>query len=268
MVISPRSHSNRHFHVAQVQLQHLCHRYFNSHSSQLQLQGIHLNHPRDTDASNQVILPGQQSQVASKGQQQSRGQPTSFIVQQQARPSRPLTFTLHQLPQLQAKKANATYQNFQASSEIFCLWWTTNRLTHCNRFYSGHTSTSHLSSNHHRLTARTSAASSPVFTSSRVSRHQTAVAVQHLPSLQSVLFRTTAVNHLKVLFSTTRIFPKQLIRCCSKTKPKQAALHRPTHFGLKHIKNEWMHEWMCAWRKVRSFKKNFKLKKNNFEKKT
>ena len=39
MVISPRSHSNRHFHVAQVQLQHLCHRYFNSHSSQLQLQG-------------------------------------------------------------------------------------------------------------------------------------------------------------------------------------------------------------------------------------
>ena len=45
----------------------------------------------------QVIQPAQQSQVASKGQQQqSRGQPTSCLVidNQQAGPSRPLTFTL------------------------------------------------------------------------------------------------------------------------------------------------------------------------------
>ena len=47
--------------------------------------------------SSQVIQPTQQSQVASKGQQQqSRGQPTSFVVidNQQAGPSRPFTFTL------------------------------------------------------------------------------------------------------------------------------------------------------------------------------
>ena len=46
----------------------------------------------------QVIQPAQQSQVASKGQQQlSRGQPTSFMViddRQQTGPSRPLMFTL------------------------------------------------------------------------------------------------------------------------------------------------------------------------------
>ena len=45
----------------------------------------------------QVIQPTQQSQVASKGQQQqSRGQQTSFLVtdNQQAGPSRPFTFTL------------------------------------------------------------------------------------------------------------------------------------------------------------------------------
>ena len=34
-----------------MQLQHLCHRYFNSQSNLHQLQGIHLNHPRDSDAS-------------------------------------------------------------------------------------------------------------------------------------------------------------------------------------------------------------------------
>ena len=47
--------------------------------------------------SSQVIQLTQQSQVASKGQQQqSRGQPTSFVVvdNQQAGPSRPFTFTL------------------------------------------------------------------------------------------------------------------------------------------------------------------------------
>ena len=47
--------------------------------------------------SSQVIQPVQQSQVATKGQQQqSRGQPTSFVVidNPQAGPSRPVTFTL------------------------------------------------------------------------------------------------------------------------------------------------------------------------------
>ena len=47
--------------------------------------------------SSQVIQPAQQSKVATKGQQQqSIGQPTSFLVtdDQKAGPSRPLTFTL------------------------------------------------------------------------------------------------------------------------------------------------------------------------------
>ena len=44
----------------------------------------------------QVIQPTPQSQVASQGQQQSRGQSTSFLAvdEKQTRPSRPLTFTL------------------------------------------------------------------------------------------------------------------------------------------------------------------------------
>ena len=54
-------------------------------------KGIHLNHPRDTSA----FKPGRPT--CSAEQQQSRGQPTAFIVvddQQQTGPSRPLTFTL------------------------------------------------------------------------------------------------------------------------------------------------------------------------------
>ena len=61
-------------------------------------KGIHLNHPTDSDASK----PGHPNRPAEpsghqKGQQQqSRGQSISFVVadNQQAEPSRPLTFTL------------------------------------------------------------------------------------------------------------------------------------------------------------------------------
>ena len=70
--------------------------------------------------------PTQQSQVATKGQQhQSRGQPTSCLVveSEQARPSRPLIFTLtlmkqfnpQQLPLPQVKKVNTAYQDSQDS---------------------------------------------------------------------------------------------------------------------------------------------------------
>ena len=94
--------------------------------------------PETQIPSRQVIQPAQQSKVASKGQQQqSRGKPTSFIDidDQQVGPSaRPLRFTLGSMkhfnppsttaippPQLQVKKANTTYQDFQAFSEIFSL---------------------------------------------------------------------------------------------------------------------------------------------------
>ena len=97
VVIGLSSHSNRHFYVAQVQLQHLCHRHFNSHNSQLQLQGD-TSQPGTQMPSSQVIQPAQQSQVSSKGQQQqSRGQLTSIVVfvfdGPQTGRSRPLAFT-------------------------------------------------------------------------------------------------------------------------------------------------------------------------------
>ena len=53
--------------------------------------------PETQIPASQVIQRAQQSQVATQGQQQqSTGQPTSFLVidDQQTRPSRPLTFTL------------------------------------------------------------------------------------------------------------------------------------------------------------------------------
>ena len=74
--------------------------------------------PETQTSTSQVIQPP----VASKGQQQqTRVQPTFYIVidDQQAGSSRPLTFTdadeastIHQLPQLQAKKASLTFQDF------------------------------------------------------------------------------------------------------------------------------------------------------------
>ena len=52
--------------------------------------------PKTQMPASQVIQPTQQSQVATKGQQQPRGQLVSFVVvyDQQAGPSRPFTFTL------------------------------------------------------------------------------------------------------------------------------------------------------------------------------
>ena len=80
--------------------------------------------------------------------------------------------------------------------------------------------TSRLSSNHHHLTARTSADTSPAAACPGVSRRQTAATVEHLPSLQSVFFRATTINIFKVLFRTTRIFQKELMSYCSKKKEK------------------------------------------------
>ena len=92
-----------------------------STATSISCKEIHLNHPRDSDASKSVNQPAQQRQVATKEQHPPREQPTSLIVfdNQQARPSRLLTFTLtlrkhHQLPLLQAKKINTTCKAFQA----------------------------------------------------------------------------------------------------------------------------------------------------------
>ena len=77
-VISPSSHSNRHFHEAQVQLQQMCQRHFNNHSSQHYLQG-------------NTSLLSQRHRCL-----QARSSNPLVIDNQQARPSRPLTFTLTQ----------------------------------------------------------------------------------------------------------------------------------------------------------------------------
>ena len=102
--------------------------------------------PETQMPASQVIQPAQQNKVAMKGhqQQQTRGQPTSFLVADnlQAGPSRPITITLtlakhstyHHLPLLQAMEVNTAYQDSQAPSEIFNLCRATNRLTHCSHF--------------------------------------------------------------------------------------------------------------------------------------
>ena len=58
----------------------------------------------------QVIQSAQQSQVASRGQQQPKGQPTSFVVVdvQPAGPSRPLSFILTSTKHLNLSAAFAT----------------------------------------------------------------------------------------------------------------------------------------------------------------
>ena len=66
--------------------------------------------------SSQVIQPAQQNQVASKGQQQqSIGQPTSFLVidDQQAGSSRLLTFTLTQTKHFNPPSVAATGEESQ-----------------------------------------------------------------------------------------------------------------------------------------------------------
>ena len=77
--------------------------------------------------SSQVIQPTQQSQVATKGQQQqSRGQPTSFLVidNQQAGPSRPLRFTLmpmkhFNLPSVASATGKESQHNISGLSSFF-----------------------------------------------------------------------------------------------------------------------------------------------------
>ena len=156
--------------------------------------------------------------MASKGQQQQyRGQPTSFLVvdDQQVGPSQLLTFALMPLKHFNPPVASATGKESQHNiSGLSTFFRNLQSVMTTNRLTSKHTSTSCLSSNHHCLTTGTSAANGPASDSSIVSQQLTAVAVEPLPSLQSVLFRITAIKHLKVLFRTTPVFQKQLISCC------------------------------------------------------
>ena len=77
--------------------------------------------PETQMPSSQNIQPAQQSQVASKGEQQhSRGQLTSFLVvddQQQAGPSRPLTFILRPTKHSRHKNGHMTNMYLTDSDE-------------------------------------------------------------------------------------------------------------------------------------------------------
>ena len=80
--------------------------------------------PETQMPASQVIQPAQQSQVATKGQQQqTRGQPTSFLVidNQQAVPSRPLTFTLMLMkhPSVTPATGKESQHNISVLSTLF-----------------------------------------------------------------------------------------------------------------------------------------------------
>ena len=120
------SHSNRHFHEAQVQF-NICATDIST-ATAASCKGIHFNYPRDTDA----FTPGHLNRSAEPSsqqeqQQQSGGQPIDVIDGQNAGHSRPLKFiltptkhfNLHQLPLLQMQKDKTTYQDLQVSSETY-----------------------------------------------------------------------------------------------------------------------------------------------------
>ena len=65
--------------AGQGKLPHLCHRHVNSKPAPAAGEYI-LTIPDTQIPASQVIQPTQQSQVATKGQQKPRGQPTSLIV--------------------------------------------------------------------------------------------------------------------------------------------------------------------------------------------
>ena len=116
--------------------------------------------PETQMPSSQVVQPAQQSQVASKGQQQSRVQQTSFLVidDQQAGPSQPLTFTLMPVkpfnsPSIASATGEESQHNISGLSSFF------GNLKFVMSYQQIDTRQPY--SNHHSLTTGTSAATSP-----------------------------------------------------------------------------------------------------------
>ena len=119
----------------------------------------------------QAIQPTQQSKVTTKEQQQPRGQPTSFLVVDngQAGPSRPLTFTLYPMihfgpPSVASATGKESQHNISGLSSFFGNIQSVmsfQQIDTLQRFSTPDT-TSCLFPNHYH-TARTSAATNPVF---------------------------------------------------------------------------------------------------------
>ena len=138
------------------------------------------------------IQPTQQSQVATKGQpQQSRGQPTSFLIvhDQQAGPSRPITFTLtltkhFNPPSVASATGKESQHNISGLSSFF------GNIPSVLSYQQIDTLQPFLpvdmqspATSPPRLTAKTSAATSPASASSAVTPGQTAATVEPLAIL-------------------------------------------------------------------------------------
>ena len=122
-----------------------------------------------------VIPPAQQSQVATKGQQQqTRGQPTSFLVfdNQQAGPSRSLIFTLIPMkhfnpPSIASVTGKESEHNISGLSRFFRNLQSVMRYQQIDtrQPFSPADMPALAAYNHHPLTAKTSAATRSASTS-------------------------------------------------------------------------------------------------------
>ena len=119
--------------------------------------------PQTQMPAGQVIQPAQQSQVTTKGQQQPRGQLTSFIVvdDQQPGPSRPLTFTLTPTkyfnpPSVTSATGKESQHNISGLSSFFGNLQSVLSYQQIDTPQQFSPTESRLSSNHHN-TAKTSA---------------------------------------------------------------------------------------------------------------
>ena len=145
-------------------------------------KGIHLYHPRDTDACKQ----GQPNEQ----QQESRGQPNSLLVvdDQQTGPSKPLDFTLmltkhFNPPSVASATGEESQRNMSGLSSFFGhIPSVLSRLTHCSRFHQ-------LTHNHQPPVLQP-----PPTHSKNISSYQSSLSLLHSqPTPNSSCSRTTAI---------------------------------------------------------------------------
>ena len=204
MVVRPSSNSNRQSRSSSATSIILPQTFQQPQQPALAARKYMLTIPEPQMPSNQIIQPTEQGQVATKGQQQqSRGQPTSFLVidDQQAGPSRPLMdffsppFNPPSVTLLQVKKVNTTYLDSQNSLGIYLQGCATNALTYCSCFH-------HVSCNHKPLLLKS-------LLHSDSSSHQPSFSLPRSQQRANTSSsRTTAVNNLKALLKTTQMFKK------------------------------------------------------------
>ena len=178
-----------------------------------------------------------QSQVATKGQQQQTRQQARLPFQ--AGRSRPLTFTLpltkHFNPPSVSSAAGAKSQHNK--SELSSFFENVQSMMSYQQIYTQQlfppanmsvSAASPLTTARQHEHQQPPAQSQPALQSANTKQQQQ---WNNCHCLQSVFFRATAVNNLKVVFRTNQ---KQLIALCSENIPKQEALHCPRKNTLPH----------------------------------